>query len=59
METTRPRSRRLYPAELKARAVGMVEEDVRTRCADRLRPPILKAFQAFPERALDPREPRP
>ena len=28
METTKPRSRRLYPAELKARAVGMVEEIV-------------------------------
>ncbi len=28
METTKPRNRRLYPAELKARAVGMVEEIV-------------------------------
>ena len=28
MATTKPRTRRLYPAELKARAVGMVEEIV-------------------------------
>ena len=28
METRKPRSRRLHPAELKARAVGMVEEIV-------------------------------
>jgi transposase len=28
MEVTKPRSRRLYPAELKQRAVGMVEEIV-------------------------------